>query len=329
MSNPQAGFTASYPHLLDEQAKHLAYIIQTGIEKGLRKVEVREEAEAGWVEQCIDKARNAGDFFENCTPGYYNNEGKTSELSAQNGFDPRGLASGGPCSKGWSSRASMGMRPAGSRKLRWTGVQRLRTARGLAGRSARPAWTWCRRGLLQPSADQIAERAGVSRRSVFNHFNDLGELYDAVAEAGMQRCAPPAGGNSRIASYRSIATRGAIGQGRGRGFSKPWLPVTRALTAQALVGPAAEQAIRVSRAGLRRRQKEVERLFGNELEGLDPQERGEIVEAMSAATCPLLWEYLRRSAGNSMPRARAVMQRTLSAILRDVRRTGGEEPPDR
>jgi cyclohexanone monooxygenase len=38
------------------------------------------------VQQCIDKARNAGDFFENCTPGYYNNEGKTSELSAQNGF---------------------------------------------------------------------------------------------------------------------------------------------------------------------------------------------------------------------------------------------------
>jgi cyclohexanone monooxygenase len=86
MSNPQAGFTASYPHLLDEQAKHLAYIIQTGLEKGLRKIEVSEEGEARWVQQCIDKARNVGDFFENCTPGYYNNEGKTSELSAQNGF---------------------------------------------------------------------------------------------------------------------------------------------------------------------------------------------------------------------------------------------------
>ena len=86
MSNPQAGFTASYPHLLDEQAKNLAYIIKTGAEKGLQRVEVSEEGEAGWVQQCIDKARNAGDFLENCTPGYYNNEGKTSELSTQNGW---------------------------------------------------------------------------------------------------------------------------------------------------------------------------------------------------------------------------------------------------
>ncbi|MCF6329189.1 MAG: pilus assembly protein TadG-related protein [Henriciella sp.] len=29
---------------------------------------------------------NAGDFFENCTPGYYNNEGQMSERSVQNGF---------------------------------------------------------------------------------------------------------------------------------------------------------------------------------------------------------------------------------------------------
>ena len=86
MSNPQAGFTASYPHLLDEQAKHLSHIIHMGLEKGLRKVEATEEGEEGWVNQCIEKARNAGDFLENCTPGYYNNEGQSSQRSAQNGF---------------------------------------------------------------------------------------------------------------------------------------------------------------------------------------------------------------------------------------------------
>ena len=86
MSNPQAGFTANYPHLLDEQAKHLSYIIQTGMEKGARRVEVTEDGEARWVEQCLRKAQLATEFFENCTPGYYNNEGKTSERSAQNGF---------------------------------------------------------------------------------------------------------------------------------------------------------------------------------------------------------------------------------------------------
>jgi len=86
MSNPQAGFTANYPHLLDQQARHLTYIIGVGRERGLRRVEASEEGEAGWVEQCLRRARDTGDFFENCTPGYYNNEGKTSEQSAQNGF---------------------------------------------------------------------------------------------------------------------------------------------------------------------------------------------------------------------------------------------------
>ncbi|HEB87969.1 MAG TPA: NAD(P)/FAD-dependent oxidoreductase [Deltaproteobacteria bacterium] len=86
MSIPQAGFTANYPHLLDEQATHIAYIIQKGIESGARRIEVSEKGEAEWVQKCIDKARDTGDFFENCTPGYYNNEGKTSELNAQNGF---------------------------------------------------------------------------------------------------------------------------------------------------------------------------------------------------------------------------------------------------
>ena len=86
MSNPQAGFTANYPHLLEEQARHLAYIIRTGAEKGLRRVEASVEGEEAWVQQCIEKARNTGDFFESCTPGYYNNEGKLSELAVQNGF---------------------------------------------------------------------------------------------------------------------------------------------------------------------------------------------------------------------------------------------------
>ena len=79
MNNPQSGFTASYPHLLNEQAKHIAYIIQAGRDKEVRSIEVSPEGETEWVETCLSKARNVGDFFENCTPGYYNNEGKPGE----------------------------------------------------------------------------------------------------------------------------------------------------------------------------------------------------------------------------------------------------------
>ena len=79
MSNPQAGFTASYPHLLNEQAKHIAYILQAGREREARSIEVSPEGESEWVDTCVRKARDVGDFFENCTPGYYNNEGKPDE----------------------------------------------------------------------------------------------------------------------------------------------------------------------------------------------------------------------------------------------------------
>jgi cyclohexanone monooxygenase len=84
MSNPQAGFTASYPHLLDEQAKHIAYILTNERAKSARTIEASEAGEDAWVKQCIAKARNVGDFFENCTPGYYNNEGKPAERSLRN-----------------------------------------------------------------------------------------------------------------------------------------------------------------------------------------------------------------------------------------------------
>jgi cyclohexanone monooxygenase len=86
LNNAQAGFTASYPHMLNEQARHLAYVIAEARERGAGTIEASEEAERAWVEQCIQKARQTGDFFENCTPGYYNNEGKPGERSAQDGF---------------------------------------------------------------------------------------------------------------------------------------------------------------------------------------------------------------------------------------------------
>jgi AcrR family transcriptional regulator len=170
-------------------------------------------------------------------------------------------------------------------------------------------------GELQPSADQIAERAGVSRRSIFNHFADLAELYDAVVEVGMARCAPLLEKISESEPLRRRVER--LARVRSR-FLEATAPFTRALTAQALVGPATEQALRVSRDALRLQHKDVERLFQRNLAGLSAPERSEVVEALSAATSPLQWEYLRRSRGNSMARARAVMRRTLMAILRDA-----------
>ncbi len=86
MGNQQTGFTVNYPHMLGEQSKHIAYIVRHAIERGIRTVEVSEQAEAEWVATIIRLARLGQQFLEDCTPGYYNNEGKPGERSGQNGF---------------------------------------------------------------------------------------------------------------------------------------------------------------------------------------------------------------------------------------------------
>jgi len=170
-------------------------------------------------------------------------------------------------------------------------------------------------GTLQPSADEIAARAGLSRRSIFNHFADLAELYGAVAEAANQRFAPLL---KQISSREPIERRvEQLVQVRSK-YLEATGPFTRALTAQALVGPAEDQARRLSTDALRRQHQDVERLFRREVADLSSAERAEVLEALSAAMAPLLWEHLRGSRGNSMARARGVMKRTLMSILREV-----------
>jgi cyclohexanone monooxygenase len=86
MGPQQAGFTVNFPHLLDEESRHIAWIIGRCFDQGIRTLEVSEAAEADWVDTVLRLARLGRQFLEECTPGYYNNEGKLSERAAQNGF---------------------------------------------------------------------------------------------------------------------------------------------------------------------------------------------------------------------------------------------------
>jgi cyclohexanone monooxygenase len=85
VSNSQSGFTANFPHMLNEQSKHIAYIVKACAERQARVVEASREAEEAWVETVISSAIMRQKFQEECTPGYYNNEGKPSALAARNG----------------------------------------------------------------------------------------------------------------------------------------------------------------------------------------------------------------------------------------------------
>jgi len=90
VSNSQSGFTANYPHMLNEQSKHLAYIIAEAGKRQARVVEASQAAEEAWVQTVMDSAILRQKFQEECTPGYYNNEGQPSALAARNGAYGRG-----------------------------------------------------------------------------------------------------------------------------------------------------------------------------------------------------------------------------------------------
>jgi len=85
ISNAQSGFTVNFPHAMDEQAKHISYIVDKCMSGNINTVEATQEAEDAWVEEVVGVSRFNQDFLESCTPGYYNNEGQPNPKSVQNG----------------------------------------------------------------------------------------------------------------------------------------------------------------------------------------------------------------------------------------------------
>lgn len=92
MGFTQSGFTTSVTHTLNEQAKHLTHILKYGLDNDVRTIEATQQAEDEWVEIIKSKAHLGERFYAECTPGYYNNEGKgggsTGFLSGQYGDGP-------------------------------------------------------------------------------------------------------------------------------------------------------------------------------------------------------------------------------------------------
>ena len=75
----QSTLTPNFPHLLEEQAQHIAEVIGAASLRQASVIEPTAEAEAGWVQTIHDNARANLDFRIACTPGYYNGEGHAGD----------------------------------------------------------------------------------------------------------------------------------------------------------------------------------------------------------------------------------------------------------
>ena len=107
-----ANLISNVPHNLTEAAKTIALMVRHAQANGFREIEVTKEAEDSWVELLLTGAgRMIGS--PDCTPGYYNNEGREPGPAAKlNVGHPAGpwpisnISTGGAAaasSKGWSS----------------------------------------------------------------------------------------------------------------------------------------------------------------------------------------------------------------------------------
>jgi TetR/AcrR family transcriptional regulator of autoinduction and epiphytic fitness len=165
-------------------------------------------------------------------------------------------------------------------------------------------------GDLRPTAPRLAERAGVSVRSVFQHFDDLPSLHIAVTQRIAERMSallvppdttvPLDRRIERFVEHRAALLEAATPFRRAAQVHGPFSPEIRAAITQA----AAYLHL------------EVEATFAPELDACVPDDRSQLLEALAAAASWPCWDVLRTEHEVPAPEARAVMVRTLQALLR-------------
>ncbi|WP_026328516.1 flavin-containing monooxygenase [Streptomyces sulphureus] len=84
----QNASSVNFVHVLDEQASHVAEVVAAARRSGALRVEPSREAEAEWLATIREKAADLYKFHAECTPGYYNNEGRPRQRSESFGDGP-------------------------------------------------------------------------------------------------------------------------------------------------------------------------------------------------------------------------------------------------
>lgn len=171
-------------------------------------------------------------------------------------------------------------------------------------------------GEPRPTARQVADRAGVSLRLVFHHFEDMeAVLHSAVAiqvERHWSRLQPVEPGlplaervtrlvRQRAALYEAIA------------------PVRRAA---ALVEPSSPTVSGELSHARRRLRAELADVFAPELASAGAK-RPQVLDMLDVAAAWESWDQLRRRMGRGPAAARRLMAGLLHAVLDTTPRTGG------
>ncbi len=161
-------------------------------------------------------------------------------------------------------------------------------------------------GVLRPTAQQVADRSGVSLRSIFRIFEDVQSLHEAATARHLSRVGHlfvpiVAEGDLPARAAATAASLGRLYEAVG--------PIRRAALRLApeseVFGDRLAQAQRWLRA-------ELDRVFAPELEHLGLPARRAALEAMCSFEA---WDQLRRGQGLAEPQAVEVVAAAVVELL--------------
>jgi AcrR family transcriptional regulator len=163
-------------------------------------------------------------------------------------------------------------------------------------------------GEVAPIVRDIAKLAGVSARTVFQHFADTAELYVAVLGrvlTGLRGEAQPAPGGALDERISAV-----IGQRAGR-YEKLLPMWTFVETLQRRSSEAGEQVNQLYTSN----REQLAECFGEELTGLSGEKRERALNALSMALAPESWIVLRERLGLTNDQAREEWRFIVKAIF--------------
>jgi TetR/AcrR family transcriptional regulator, regulator of autoinduction and epiphytic fitness len=164
-------------------------------------------------------------------------------------------------------------------------------------------------GELQPTTTAIAARAGVSERTIFQHFSERDSLFLAVAarqadriRAEWERVPRTGPFDDRLDAF--VAQRARI------------LELVSPVRRGALMMEPFSEAVSEGLAGFRKlKREEAARVFAIELERLPDDERAAATAALGMVASWSAWNELRRHQGLTLPQARAALRRAIAGIV--------------
>jgi TetR/AcrR family transcriptional regulator of autoinduction and epiphytic fitness len=164
-------------------------------------------------------------------------------------------------------------------------------------------------GDLAPTAQRVAQRAGVALRTVFGHFSDMETLW---AEGGQRHLAKLAALSEPIDPALSREERvERFCRSRAR-VLEALLPVMRAAR---LREPTSPQLQRNREVYIEAGDTEVAEVFAPELARLSPTDRERCLHALYLAGAGPAWEALRHDRGLSPQEAGDVLRHAVQAVL--------------